>query len=330
MSGPSDQVSSVSPVEVKTIGKRAGRLRRRCQGLSGHHRRAPSARRWATRFRECRAARQSSRGSERERCHRHCHGPRGCGAATPNEHADIVRPTQPPNHWWCQGRGRPRSGTSDCGCQRNDMDHRRRRIENALRRHNHSRMPKAGFAAFGRAEIEVDDITRVRRRAMSPRRRGAATGDRNRFVPGEARAQPTSRSCPPSSSSRRRGASDHHESLSRSSRLCCLCKSAYVESNRPIRRRTRPMTRRRSRGAAPHVAPGCGESVAHRFGVSGRVSSDWDHADMTYPDEPITRATYSVDDVAQLLGIARTTAYESIRRGEIPFASVRATHRRPA
>lgn len=65
-------------------------------------------------------------------------------------------------------------------------------------------------------------------------------------------------------------------------------------------------------------------------GVSGRVSSDWDHADMTYPDEPITRATYSVDDVAQLLGIARTTAYESIRRGEIPFASVRATHRRPA
>ena len=39
---------------------------------------------------------------------------------------------------------------------------------------------------------------------------------------------------------------------------------------------------------------------------------------MAHPDEPITRATYSVDEVAQLLGIARTTAYESIHRGEIP------------
>ena len=39
---------------------------------------------------------------------------------------------------------------------------------------------------------------------------------------------------------------------------------------------------------------------------------------MTHPDERITRATYSVDEVARLLGIARTTAYESIHRGEIP------------
>jgi len=39
---------------------------------------------------------------------------------------------------------------------------------------------------------------------------------------------------------------------------------------------------------------------------------------MTTSNESITRVTYSVDEVAQLLGIARTTAYESIHRGEIP------------
>ncbi len=39
---------------------------------------------------------------------------------------------------------------------------------------------------------------------------------------------------------------------------------------------------------------------------------------MTRPDQIVERATYSVDEVAQLLGIARTTAYESIHRGEIP------------
>jgi excisionase family DNA binding protein len=30
------------------------------------------------------------------------------------------------------------------------------------------------------------------------------------------------------------------------------------------------------------------------------------------------RVTYTVEEVAQLLGISRTTAYESVRRGEIP------------
>jgi len=30
------------------------------------------------------------------------------------------------------------------------------------------------------------------------------------------------------------------------------------------------------------------------------------------------RATYTVDEVARILGISRTTAYESVRRGEIP------------
>lgn len=39
---------------------------------------------------------------------------------------------------------------------------------------------------------------------------------------------------------------------------------------------------------------------------------------MKRPDQTVERATYSVDEVAQLLGIARTTAYESIHRGEIP------------
>ena len=43
-----------------------------------------------------------------------------------------------------------------------------------------------------------------------------------------------------------------------------------------------------------------------------------DHADMKRSDETLERATYSVDEVAQILGIARTTAYESIHRGEIP------------
>jgi excisionase family DNA binding protein len=32
----------------------------------------------------------------------------------------------------------------------------------------------------------------------------------------------------------------------------------------------------------------------------------------------LTKLTYSVPEVAQLLGICRTSAYECVRRGEIP------------
>jgi excisionase family DNA binding protein len=39
---------------------------------------------------------------------------------------------------------------------------------------------------------------------------------------------------------------------------------------------------------------------------------------MSTTDERTHRATYTVDEVARILGISRTTAYESVRRGEIP------------
>lgn len=38
---------------------------------------------------------------------------------------------------------------------------------------------------------------------------------------------------------------------------------------------------------------------------------------MSYSDEPARRSTYTVEEVARILGISRTTAYESVRRGEI-------------
>ena len=37
----------------------------------------------------------------------------------------------------------------------------------------------------------------------------------------------------------------------------------------------------------------------------------------TFHDPP-ERATLTVDEAAAILGISRTTAYESVRRGEIP------------
>ncbi|MEO1061342.1 MAG: helix-turn-helix domain-containing protein [Actinomycetota bacterium] len=36
------------------------------------------------------------------------------------------------------------------------------------------------------------------------------------------------------------------------------------------------------------------------------------------PTPPPTTRTYSVQEVAELLGISRTTAYECVRSGEIP------------
>ena len=38
---------------------------------------------------------------------------------------------------------------------------------------------------------------------------------------------------------------------------------------------------------------------------------------MSYSDEPAHRSTYTVEEVARILGISRTTAYECVRRGEI-------------
>ena len=42
-------------------------------------------------------------------------------------------------------------------------------------------------------------------------------------------------------------------------------------------------------------------------------------ADLTGPDAP---ATITVEQTAELLGIGRKTAYESVRRGEIPYLSL--------
>ena len=36
------------------------------------------------------------------------------------------------------------------------------------------------------------------------------------------------------------------------------------------------------------------------------------------PSQPVERLTYTVDEAAQLLGISRNSAYEAVRRGEIP------------
>ena len=38
---------------------------------------------------------------------------------------------------------------------------------------------------------------------------------------------------------------------------------------------------------------------------------------MSYSDESAHRSTYTVEEVARILGISRTTAYECVRRGEI-------------
>ena len=51
--------------------------------------------------------------------------------------------------------------------------------------------------------------------------------------------------------------------------------------------------------------------------MCGRVSGDEDGADMSTFHDPPERATLTVDEAAAILGISRTTAYESVRRGEI-------------
>jgi excisionase family DNA binding protein len=39
-------------------------------------------------------------------------------------------------------------------------------------------------------------------------------------------------------------------------------------------------------------------------------------------ERPIVRQTYSVDEVARLLGIGRNSAYEAARRGDFPTITV--------
>jgi excisionase family DNA binding protein len=36
------------------------------------------------------------------------------------------------------------------------------------------------------------------------------------------------------------------------------------------------------------------------------------------PSQPVERLTYSVEEAARLLGISRNSAYEAVRRGELP------------
>lgn len=52
--------------------------------------------------------------------------------------------------------------------------------------------------------------------------------------------------------------------------------------------------------------------------VCGRVSGAADSTDMSIFYEPDRRATLTVTEAAKILGISRTTAYESVGRGEIP------------
>ena len=41
-------------------------------------------------------------------------------------------------------------------------------------------------------------------------------------------------------------------------------------------------------------------------------------ASRTEQSQPAERLTYSVEEAARLLGISRNSAYEAVRRGEIP------------
>jgi excisionase family DNA binding protein len=39
-------------------------------------------------------------------------------------------------------------------------------------------------------------------------------------------------------------------------------------------------------------------------------------------ERPVTRQTYSIDEVAKLLGIGRNAAYEGARRGDFPLIRI--------
>ena len=39
-------------------------------------------------------------------------------------------------------------------------------------------------------------------------------------------------------------------------------------------------------------------------------------------DRPVQRLTYSVDEAAEVLGISRASAYEAVRKGEIPHIKI--------
>ena len=39
-------------------------------------------------------------------------------------------------------------------------------------------------------------------------------------------------------------------------------------------------------------------------------------------DRPVQRLTYSVDEAAEALGVSRASAYEAVRRGEIPHIKI--------
>ncbi len=47
------------------------------------------------------------------------------------------------------------------------------------------------------------------------------------------------------------------------------------------------------------------------------MSSHLNSTDMSNPDEHTRRSTYTVEEVARILGISQTTAYECVRRGDI-------------
>jgi excisionase family DNA binding protein len=60
-------------------------------------------------------------------------------------------------------------------------------------------------------------------------------------------------------------------------------------------------------------------AVSHGYCAIVSRCLTWDRIEhMTYTDQPPTRATYTVQEAATVLGISRTTAYRLARTGHIP------------
>lgn len=75
--------------------------------------------------------------------------------------------------------------------------------------------------------------------------------------------------------------------------------------------------RRRPAPTVIEVSATYGIDRGERF-QCGQVCGPSHSTDMGTPREALERATVTVDEAALILGITRTTTYESVRRGEIP------------
>lgn len=63
--------------------------------------------------------------------------------------------------------------------------------------------------------------------------------------------------------------------------------------------------------------------------TSGRMMSIASTGQKQKERDPISRATYSIDEVATLLGIGRNAAYEGARRGDFPTIKIGKSVRAP-